>query len=83
MYHLAVGAYSRDQIMNLICILPFLLSEFSFYNCLKINEIKIEHFLSINDSPDKIKDKDFLDVDVASDIVPSLTTIYDVPSEPV
>lgn len=69
--------------MNLICLLPFLVSEFGFYSCLKINELKIEHFLSINDSPEQYKDRDFLDVDVASDIVPSLTTIYDVPSEPV
>lgn len=69
--------------MSLIRLLSFLVLEFTFFNCLKINEIKIDHFLSINNSPEQIKDKDFLDVDVVSDIVPSLTTIYDFPAEPV
>lgn len=57
--------------------------QFGPQNCLKINELKINQFLSINNLPEQMKDKDFLDVDVASDILPSVTTIYDVQTEPV
>lgn len=57
--------------------------QFGPHNCLKINELKIDQFSSINNLPEQLKDKDFLDVDVASDMLPSVTTIYDVQTEPV
>ena len=69
--------------ISLTSLLPFLILEFVVYNCLKINELKIGQFLAINNLQEEPKDKDFLDVDVNSDILPSVTSIFDVISEPV
>ena len=68
--------------MNLICVLSFLVLKFGFVSCLRINELKIDQFLSTNNF-NLPEDKDYLDVDVTSDILPSMTTIYDVQREPV
>ncbi len=66
--------------MNLIYILPAITLELTLISCLKINELKIDNFLKPFSS-NKVIDKDFLDVDVSSDVLALNVAIYDV--EPV
>lgn len=68
--------------MNLIYILTFALINSKFINSLKINELKIDNFIRPQ-SLDEVKDKDFLDVDVSSDILTANVALYDASSEPV
>lgn len=68
--------------MNLIFTSTLLLIELGRISCLAINELKINNFLNF-DASENINDKDFLDVDVTSDFLPSITEVLDVPDEKV
>jgi hypothetical protein len=68
--------------MNLIFTSTLLLIECGLISCLSINELKINDF-SYFDRSENFNDKDFLDVDVSSDFLPSITEILDISDEKV
>ena len=68
--------------MNLIFTSTLFLIELGLISCLSINELKINNFLNFDPS-ESLNDKDFLDVDVSSDFLPSITEIIDFPNEKV
>lgn len=68
--------------MNLIYILPAITIELSLISCLKINELRIDNFLKPF-SFNEVVDKDFLDVDVSSDVLASNVAIYEASIKPV
>jgi hypothetical protein len=68
--------------MNLIFTSTLLLLKFGLFSSLSLNELKINNlsnFILIKYE----KYKDFLDVDVLSDFIPSITEIVGVSNDPV
>lgn len=84
--HFHLSEYDAGRVvhqqMNFILTSTLLIFEFRLFSCLAINELKIDNFSNILPGQD-IKDKDFLDVDVSSDFLPSITEIFDVSDEQV
>ena len=68
--------------MNLIFISTLLLLKFCLCSSLSLSELKINNFLNFIPI-EYSKDKDFLDIDVSSDFIPSLTEIGHVSNYPV
>lgn len=68
--------------LNLNFTSTILLIKLGLISCLSINELKIDNFLNFDPS-ENLNDKDFLDVDVSSDFLPSITEILDVSDDKV
>lgn len=56
--------------------------ELPLFICLSINELKIDRFLSTENFA-KYPDRDFLDVDVTSDVLPTMTEVKDASADEV
>lgn len=77
-----IGSPGRSERMNLIY--PFLVValELPFFICLTINELKLDQFLN-SESFEKLSDRDFLDIDVSSDVLPTISKVLDATGEKV
>lgn len=81
-YQNRLGTSGGEYKMNLNYYFICIIFKFSLIHCLKINELKIDTFFN-SPPPIPSKNKDFLDVDVRSDVLPITAEIYDAPTEPV